>query len=205
LKPLASSPKTPPPPAAARASLARERILDTAYQLFCRGGIQSVGVDLIVSEAGVAKTTLYHHFRSKDDLVVAALARRSERWTRGWLIVEAERRAKTPGARLLAVFDAFDDWFRRADYEGCLFANTLIERHDRDGPVGAAASAGLAEVRAYLSSLALEAGVDDPDAFAVVWQALLLGSIVAAVEGNRGVAVQTRHAAALLLESALGT
>jgi AcrR family transcriptional regulator len=183
---------------------ARERILETAYRLFCHAGI-GVGVDRIVAEAAVAKTTLYHHFRSKDELVVAALARRSERWTRGWLIVEIERRAMAPDARLLATFDAFDDWFRRDDYEGCLFTNTLIETHDRVGPVRTAASAGLAEIRAYLSSLAEQAGVGDPEALAVAWQILMLGAIEAAVDGNREAAVPTRSVAALLLESTLGT
>jgi AcrR family transcriptional regulator len=106
---------------------ARERILDTAYELFSHNGIRAVGIDRIVAESGVAKMSLYHHFPSKDDLVLAFLELRMERWTRGWLEAEIERRAETPRERLLAVFDVFDEWFHESDFEGCSFILTLME------------------------------------------------------------------------------
>src|SRR6266849_5549272 len=89
---------------------ARERVLQTAYDLFCRHGVQAIGVDRIVAEASVAKVTLYKHFRSKQELIVAALDLREELWTRAWLERETERRADTPTMRLLAVFDLLDEW-----------------------------------------------------------------------------------------------
>src|ERR1700704_5382550 len=73
---------------AASTETARERILFTAYDLFARNGIRAVGVDRIVAESGVAKTTLYRHCASKDDLVVAALALREDLWSRDWLQYE---------------------------------------------------------------------------------------------------------------------
>src|SRR5258708_39908153 len=82
---------------------ARERILLTAYDLFARHGIRAVGVDRIVAESGVAKTTLYRHFASKDDLVVAAVELREELWSRDWLQHEVERRGGPASARLLAI------------------------------------------------------------------------------------------------------
>src|SRR5258705_9633275 len=111
----------------------RERILETAYELFSRHGTQSVGVDRITAEAGTAKMTLYRHFPSKEDLIVAFLERRQERWTRGWLQAEVERREDSPAARLLAVFDVFGEWFARADFEGCSFINVMLEVDDRAG------------------------------------------------------------------------
>src|SRR5713101_3141881 len=72
---------------------ARERILEAAYDLFSREGIRAVGIDSIIERSGVARMTLYRHFRSKDDLVLAFLERREARWTRDWLQREAERRA----------------------------------------------------------------------------------------------------------------
>src|SRR6187431_3336214 len=103
----------------------RDRILDAAYPLFSRSGIRAVGVDKIVDAAGVAKMTLYRNFPSKDELAVAFLAMREERWTRAWLWDEVRRRAEEPGDRLLAIFDVFGEWFEREDFEGCSFINVL--------------------------------------------------------------------------------
>jgi AcrR family transcriptional regulator len=183
---------------------ARERIVGTAYDLFCLHGIQAVGIDRIVAEAGVAKTTLYHHFRSKNDLVLAVIELRRDLWTRGWLVPAIERRGGSAEERLLAAFDALDEWFRQDDYDGCLFANSLLEARNPASPVVAAASEGLAEVREYLSTLAAEAGAADPQRLARQLQIMMLGAIVAAVEGNRAAAAEARPVAALLLERALG-
>src|SRR5436309_14101218 len=152
---------------------ARERTLRTAYRLFSEHGVQAIGIDRIIAEAGIAKATLYRHFGSKEELVVAALERREALWTRGWLEHEIERRAGTPEARLLAIFDVFDDWFRRDDYESCLFINTLLESHDRTSPIGSASVAHLANVRALASDLAAQAGIRNPDGFARQWQLLM--------------------------------
>ena len=91
----------------------RERILETAYELFSKHGTRAVGVDRIIAEAGAAKMTLYRNFASKDALIVAFLAAREERWTRGWLQAEVERRAECARGRLLAIFDVFGEWFAR--------------------------------------------------------------------------------------------
>src|SRR5436853_4573684 len=160
---------------------ARERLLRTAYELFRHNGLNTVGVDRIVADADVAKTTLYRHFPSKDDLAVSVLGHHEDVWTRGWL-EQAIERHETVGARLLAIFDAFDDWFRRDDYEGCLFARALLETRDQASPVRAAAATGLANIRAFIRPLAEQAGVREPDVFALELQMLLLGSIVAALD-----------------------
>src|SRR3981081_904825 len=102
---------------------ARERILDTAYELFSHDGIRAVGIDRIIADAGIAKATLYRHFPSKEQLVLAFLDLRERRWTREWLEAESERRAATRQDRVLVVFDVLDDWFQRPDYEGCSFIN----------------------------------------------------------------------------------
>src|SRR5258705_2182499 len=106
---------------------ASERILDTAYELFSRRGIRDVGIDELIERAGVAKATLYRHFLSKDDLVVAFLERREQRWTLDFVEAESRLRAGTPEQQLLAIFDVFDEWFRRDDFEACSFINTLLE------------------------------------------------------------------------------
>lgn len=185
---------------AVRGSDARGRILCTAYELFCREGVQAIGIDRVVAEAGVAKMTLYRHFRSKEGLAVAVLELREELWTFKWLLTEVEKRAQTPEARLLAFFDVFDEWFRRDDFEACLFSNTLLESHDRNSPIGKAAVNGLANVRSIVGRLAKEAGVADPDAFARTWQILLSGSILLAAQGVADAARLARNAAMIVLE-----
>jgi hypothetical protein len=114
-----------------------------------------------------------------------------------------ERRGGSAEERLLSAFDALDEWFRQDDYEGCLFANSLLEERDPGSPVVGAASAGLAEVREHLSMLAAEAGARDPQELARQLQIMMLGAIVAAVEGNRAAAAEARPVAALLLERSL--
>ncbi len=178
---------------------ARERILGTAYNLFSRHGIRAVGVDTVVAESGVAKMTLYRHFPSKDELVLAFLERREELWTRGWVEAETGRRATTPGERLLAIFDIFDEWFHRDDFEGCSFINVLLEIDDRTNVVHAAAVRHLANIRAFVRGLAEEAGVRDPETFARQWHTLMKGSIVAAGEGDANAARAGKEVAKLLL------
>src|SRR3954467_11780591 len=100
---------------------ARERVLDAAYELFSQRGIQAVGVDAVVEQSGVARQTLYRHFGSKQELVLAFLERRDEVWTREGPRGSVEARASDPADRMLAIFDVFDEWFRRPDFEGCSF------------------------------------------------------------------------------------
>ena len=163
---------------------ARERILDAAYDLFSKRGIRAVGTEEVLANAGVAKSTLYRHFPSKDELVLAFLQRREHRWTREYIEAEARRRGATPRDRLLAIFDVFDEWFHRDDFEGCSFINVLLEMGDLDSPLGKASAAHLEYIRSVVRTLAEEAGVQDTEAFAHSWHILMKGSIVAAGEGD---------------------
>jgi AcrR family transcriptional regulator len=183
---------------------ARERILGAAYELFSREGIRAAGIDAIIARAGVARMTLYRHFASKDDLVLAFLQRREELWTRDWLRAEVERRATEPGQKLLAIFDVFDEWFRRADFEGCSFINVLLEIADPVNPLHRASASYLARIRSFVERLAAEAGVRDAGSFAGKWHILMKGSIVAAAEGDREAARRAQEVGALLLREATG-
>jgi len=185
-----------------RLANARERIDRTAYELFSRHGIRAVGVDTISARSGVAKMTLYKHYPSKEELALAFLRRREELWTRSWLQKEVERRARTPAERLLAVFDVFEKWFRRRDFEGCSFIKVLLEHDDRGHPVRKAAEAHIETIRAFLRQLAADAGVRDADAFARQMQMVMMGSIVAAYAGDRDAARRAKEMGSLLLARA---
>jgi AcrR family transcriptional regulator len=184
---------------------ARERLLSAAYELFSRQGVQAVGVDAIIERSGVARQTLYRHFGSKQDLVIAFLERREELWTRGWLQTEVQRRAVAPQDQLLAIFDVFDEWFRTPDFEGCSFINVMLEHPDPSHPVNRAGAAYLAGIRHFLEDLARRAGIADADHFAREWHILMKGSIVAAGEGDADAAQRAKHIATLLLGHATGS
>lgn len=178
---------------------ARERVMETAYELFSRRGIRDVGVDEVIERAGVAKATLYRHFPSKDDLVVAFLERREQRWTIEFVEAEARRRGNTPEERLLAIFDALDEWFRREDFEACAFINSLLEMGAAH-PAGRASIRHLQNIRSVVSRLAREAGIRATDSFARSWHILMKGSIVAAAEGDADAAQRAGAMARSLID-----
>ncbi len=186
-------------PATKPALSARERIERTAYELFSRHGIRAVGVDTIAARAGVAKMTLYKNYPSKDELVLAFLRNRERLWTSDWLQREVDRSGGAPGDKLLAVFDVFDKWFRRADFEACAFAKVLLEHDDRLHPVRQAAIRHIENIRWFITQLAGEAGVADPEGFARQWQILMIGSIVFAYAGDLDAARRAKQVGLRLL------
>jgi AcrR family transcriptional regulator len=101
---------------------ARERILFTAHDLFYRDGIRATGVDTVIELAGVTKVTFYRHFKSKNDLIVAYLEYRHERWM-SWFIAALQRH----GGTLQALVPTMAEWFRSAEYRGCAFINGVSE------------------------------------------------------------------------------
>jgi AcrR family transcriptional regulator len=181
---------------------ARDRILSAAYDLFARHGIRAVGIDAIIEHSGVARMTLYRHFSSKDELVLAFLERRDALWSVAWLQAEVERRAKKPVERLLAVFDVISEWFNADNFEGCSFINVMLETTERSSAVRAATVMYLERVRLFLEQLAVQAGIADAAAFSRQWQLLMNGSIAAACAGDRGAAQRARELGALAIAAA---
>jgi AcrR family transcriptional regulator len=180
--------------------LARQRILDTAYDLFSRRGVRAVGIDEVIERAGVAKATLYRHFPSKDELVLAFLDLREQRWTRDFVEAGAIRRGTNPEERLLAIFDVFDEWFHRDDFEASVFINVLFEMGP-EHPAGSASILHLERIREVIRRFAEEAGLRDSEAFARSWHILMQGSIVSAAEGDAEAARRAKAMARLLIES----
>lgn len=169
-----------------------------AYDLFARRGIRDVGVDEVIRQAEVAKATLYRHFPSKTDLMLAFLQRREELWTIGSIEAEARRRGATPEGRLLAIFDVFHDWFQREDFEACSFINVLVEMGP-DHPAGQASIQHLENIRTMVATWAEEAGLRDPVEFARSWHILMKGSIISATEGDLQAAQRAKAMAGCLI------
>ena len=180
---------------------ARERILASAYELFAQRGVRAVGVDEVIARSGVAKATLYRHFASKDDLVLAFLQRREQRWTRGLVEAQARQRGTTADEQLLAIFDVFDEWFRRREeFDACSFINVLLEMGP-DHPLGEASIGYLANIRAIVRSLAEDAGLSDPDGFSHSWHILMKGSIISSAEGDTEAARRAQAMARCLIDN----
>lgn len=179
---------------------ARERILTAAYHLISRRGVRAVGVNEVVRRSGVVKATLYRHFPSKDELVLAVLRLQEQLWTHGLIEAGALRRAATPEGRLLAVFDVLDETFRRDadDSATCSFVNVLLEM-GRAHRLGRACVDHLAKVRELLTGWATEAGIADPIGFARSWDLLMKGALIGAAEGDTDAARRAKRVAARLL------
>jgi AcrR family transcriptional regulator len=178
----------------------RDHLLDTALELFYRHGFHAVGIDRILAQSGCAKMTLYKHFRSKNELILAALRRRDERF-RAWFVRAVERRATAPRERLLAIFDVLAEWFASPDFSGCMFINASAEFGDRDDPIHAAAAEHKRLMFVYVRNLARAAGVTDADDLAGELMLLKEGAIVLAhVAGDRAAARRARAAAEVLVD-----
>ena len=148
----------------AEAPSARERILETAYELFSRRGTHAVGVDAIVAGSGVAKMSLYRNFGSKDELILEFLRRREQLWGRDFLIAEVEARADDAAERLLAIFDVLGEWYARNDFEGCSFTKILFTIDDLDHPVRAdrPPASGVAQRSPAVSAAGLQRPWESP-------------------------------------------
>lgn len=181
-------------------SSAKERIIDAAYELFSRQGTRPVGVDAIIERSGVAKMTLYRHYRSKQDLVLAFLELREERWVRGWLAQQLVLRAADAKDRLLVIFDLYDEWFHSPDFEGCPFIGVLLE-YEQENKIHIAAAWHLAHLQTLIQKLAVEGGIAEPAVFANNWQMLLSGAVISAAAGNRTAALDARRGAELILKN----
>ena len=178
-------------------SQARERILRTASDMFYQRGIRAVGVDAIIAGADVARMSFYRHFKSKEGLVLAFLARRDEQF-RAWLDAEVHRLAPDAADRPLAVFDALALRFAPDDYRGCAFLNAMAETADRHDAVHKAAAGHKAKIQDYLAHVLEEAGLSAKHAPDLLM--LMDGAVVSAVrEGSAEPAFRAKRLAALLL------
>jgi AcrR family transcriptional regulator len=140
----------------------RTRILETASALFYRRGVRAVGIDLVLQESGAAKATLYRHFPTKDDLVVAYLEREEEDFWRTWDEVAA-RHPKSASAELEAHLQWIGERLGRSNYRGCPQINVAAEFAEADHPAREVARSHMRELRARLGALARGLGATRPD------------------------------------------
>ncbi|WP_262270547.1 TetR/AcrR family transcriptional regulator [Microvirga yunnanensis] len=182
-----------------RRSEIRDHLLETALRLFNQHGYTATGVDLIIAEAKVAKTTLYRHFETKEDLILAALERQDEQ-ARDAMRAFVEQRASDPVGRLLATFDYLEAWLRDEQFRGCPFVSAAGEHKDTANPVFRAAALHKRLTLAYFEELAHAARFAEPKRMAAEINMLHEGATaVAQMTRTAEPARQAKRMAAQLL------
>jgi AcrR family transcriptional regulator len=186
-------------------SIARQRILDTAADLFFREGYRSVGIDTIIEQSGVAKMTLYRHFPSKDDLIVAYLDQANQQFW-DWFQKAIDPYPGQPRAQLLSVFEALAVLVNKPTCYGCPFLHAATEFPAFDHPGHAVALKHKRAVRQRLQELATEAGARQPELLAGQLHLLMDGTYVQArMFGPNNPALHVAQAAQELIDAQLVT
>ena len=180
----------------------RQRILETADRLFYREGIRAVGIDRIIAEAEVAKMSLYKHFASKDELILAVLKYREEK------ILEffgsaMERHGKRTKDKLRTFFAALKDWFESPGFRGCAFQNAAVELADAKHPGSHFVRDHKRRFQRFLAGLVEESLGKDAATVAPAVGLLVEGAIVTAViQGSPAAVFVARDAAMKLVAAA---
>ncbi len=181
----------------------RELLMKTALELFAKNGIHATGVDTIVEQSGVTKRTLYAHFHSKDELILAVL-RHYDGVARNEFMRQVENGGKSPKTRLLAIFDFAQRWFQDNNFSGCIFINAIGEYSDDDSPIRQICKEYKKLVKHYIQQLCQEAGAPDPRQLAEELALLLEGATVTAqVSQNPKTAQIAKRAAKALIDKAI--
>jgi AcrR family transcriptional regulator len=181
---------------------ARVQLIDTALDLFDRHGFHAVGIDKILAAAGLAKMTLYHHFPSKEALIVAALEKRDAAFRASF--AAALDGAAAGRAELAAMFDAIEAWTRAPEFRGSLFDKAAGEYADKEHPVKRAVLSHKAWLFAEVRRGAAASGAADPVKLAAELFLLLEGAVsAAAVTGDRTAVRRAKAAAETLITAAI--
>lgn len=177
----------------------RDDLVDAAMRVFYRQGFHTSSLDDIQKEGGISRMTLYNHFKSKDELIIAAMRRRDEIF-RNQLMKFVDSKGKTPLERIIAVFDFHEEWFEGEEFCGCMFINAAAEFFAAKSTPRRLAADHKLEIIRYLSGLCEAAGIQDPDETAEQLSILLEGAIVTArvvgqvTESESGPGVSARRA-----------
>jgi AcrR family transcriptional regulator len=180
----------------------RDKVFNTAARLFYQQGYRAVGVDTLAAESGIGKMTLYRHYPSKDDLIVAYLKDSNEIFWRNF--EEITKDAPTPRAKLLAFFGSLQDYVSTPACYGCPFLNIATEYPDTDYPGHQVALEHKQSVRARFRQLAKEAGAKKPDVLADQLFLLMDGAYMASrMFGTKNPAAHLVEAAQTLIDAAI--
>lgn len=182
-------------------STKREQLVKTAERLFYREGFHATGIDRVIAEAGVARMTLYKHFRAKDELVLAVLARREAAYREKLKAAAQQARAGDRSA-ILAVFEAHGQWLKGKGRHGCLFMKALGEYASHTPAIADAAARHKRALLGFVRELCEAEGLPDTRPLAQSLCLLLEGATAyAQILPPEAAAAQARQAAETLLHT----
>ncbi len=179
----------------------RDELVRKALEIFYREGFHATGMDRLAAETGISKTTMFKHFRTKEDLILAVLRLRDEQF-RGWLFRRMAD-AGPPRAQLSAMFDALGEWFARPEFRSCMFIKAASEYPDPTHPIHAQSAEHKRLLFLETERIARAAKADDPPALARALLLLKEGAIVTAHLGHEANPAGDAKAAAEALLAAL--
>ena len=182
-------------------SKSRQQILETASKLLYERGIQNVGINEVIAASGVAKRTLYRHFPSKYELILAVMKHRAAQWLR-WFEEAVADRGNTAKERLLATFDVLQEWYASPEFRGCPFINAVLEVADASHPAHQVSVEVREAIRTHIRELAFDAGVGNPEAFSQQYLLLIGGaSLMATIEEAPAGAEYARKTLSVLIDA----
>jgi AcrR family transcriptional regulator len=186
----------------------KEHLVKTAQNLFYKQGIRSTGIDTVLSESGVAKKTLYNHFKSKDELIIATLQRRDQQFMdmlrMGVQKYSLEQAGDQRLCRVFAFFDALSEWIKSENFSGCMFINASAEYPRKTDPVHVACTNHKRLVIQFIEELLSNGNFKNSYNLAKCMALLADGAIVNAHTANDlNAAQEAKSMARIVLESEL--
>lgn len=181
----------------------RDELVQKALLIFYQHGFHATGMDMLVKETGISKTSMYKHFRTKEDLILAVLRLRDENF-RNWLYRRIEELANDPKDQLIAMFDALEEWFGEPGYKGCMFIKASSEYQDPTHPIHKQSADHKRMLERHFTAIAEKANLPGPSAIARQLLLLKEGAIVTAHLGHtENPAHDAKRAAMTLIESSM--
>ena len=181
----------------------KDILFEKAARLFYRHGYRAIGVDTIAAESGIGKMTLYRHYPSKDDLIVAYLKDSDELFWNGFEQITKD--APTARGKLLAFFESLQEYVNTPACYGCPFLNVATEYPEADHPGHQIALEHKQSVRAKFRALAKEAGALEPNVLADQLFLLMDGAYMASrMFGAKNPASHLASAAKTLIDAQIG-
>lgn len=163
----------------------KDRLIHSAHDLFYARGFHAVGLDAILADVGVTKTTFYNHFTTKEDLVRAVLEWHDQWWKNEFRTMLRTIGGDQPRKQLLAVADALERVMCQSEFNGCFFVNVAVQFPQPHDPAHQAAVAHKRDMEEIIRELAGYAGAADPKAMAEEISLVMEGAYVTRqVTGN---------------------
>lgn len=180
----------------------KDKVFQTASRMFYRHGYRAIGVDTLAAESGIGKMTLYRHYPTKDDLIVAYLKDSNDLFWRNF--EELTKDAPSAHEKLLAFFDGLQEYVTTPTCYGCPFLNVATEYPETNYAGHQVAIEHKQSVRAKFRQLAKVAGAKKPDILADQLFLLMDGAYMASrMFGAKNPAMHLAEAARILIDAAL--